>query len=145
MKHCVSCLIYYLKPSRSKIQIKRVKILQTVKRLSRYRGKKNAWSHVNRKLASQGEQNIQSILEKYPVICKLLLGSLSNDHGDGNQNGKNSIGLQQQNNNFARASRFLYISLPRQHDYNVKLKCLISRFVKDGNTRQRLSFSISEL
>ena len=29
--------------------------------------------------------------------------------------------LDKQNNNFARAARFLYISLPPSHDYNVKL------------------------
>ena len=32
--------------------------------------------------------------------------SLSNDDGDGNENGKKAIGLDKQNNNFARASRF---------------------------------------
>ena len=34
------------------------------------------------------------------------MGSLSNDDGDGNENGKKAIGLLWQNNNFARASRF---------------------------------------
>ena len=33
-------------------------------------------------------------------------GSLSNDYGDGNENGDKAIGLNWQNNNFARASRF---------------------------------------
>ena len=33
--------------------------------------------------------------------------SLSNDDGDGNENGKKAIGLDWLNNNFARASRFL--------------------------------------
>ena len=33
-------------------------------------------------------------------------GSLSNDEGDNNENGKKPIGLDWQNNNFARASRF---------------------------------------
>ena len=32
--------------------------------------------------------------------------SLSNDDGDGNENGKEAKGLDKQNNNFARASRF---------------------------------------
>ena len=36
-----------------------------------------------------------------------LLGSLSNDDGDGNEKGKKAVGLDQQNNNFARVSRFL--------------------------------------
>ena len=35
-----------------------------------------------------------------------MLGSLSNDDGDVNENGKKAIGLDWQNNNFARASRF---------------------------------------
>ena len=35
-----------------------------------------------------------------------LLGSLRNDDGDGNRNGKKAIGLDWQNNNFARASCF---------------------------------------
>ena len=34
------------------------------------------------------------------------LGSLSNDDGDGNENGIKPIGLDWQNNKFARASRF---------------------------------------
>ena len=32
--------------------------------------------------------------------------SLSNDDGDGNENGKKAKGLDKQNNNFARALRF---------------------------------------
>ena len=34
------------------------------------------------------------------------LGSQRNDDDDGNKNGKKAIGLDKQNNNFARASRF---------------------------------------
>ena len=34
---------------------------------------------------------------------------------------KKSNSLTRQNNNFARASRFLYISLPSLHDYHVKM------------------------
>ena len=50
------------------------------------------------------------------------LGSLSNDDGDGNEDGRKATGLDWQNNNFARASRFLYISLsPLLHDYNAKV------------------------
>ena len=36
----------------------------------------------------------------------LLIWSLSNDDGDVKENGNNAIGLDQQNNNFPRASRF---------------------------------------
>ena len=34
------------------------------------------------------------------------IGSLSNNDGDVNENGKKAMGLDYQNNNFARASRF---------------------------------------
>ena len=34
---------------------------------------------------------------------------------------KKSNSLTRQNKNFARASRFLYISLPSLHDYHVKM------------------------
>ena len=37
------------------------------------------------------------------------LGSLSDDEGDGNENGRNAIGLNWQNNNFARSSRFFVL------------------------------------
>ena len=47
--------------------------------------------------------------------------SVSNDDGDGNKNGKKAMGLDSHNNNFARRSRYLYISLPSLHDYNVQL------------------------
>ena len=46
------------------------------------------------------------------------LGSLRNDDVEGNENGKKAIGLDKENN-FARASRILYISLPSLHEYNV--------------------------
>ena len=49
------------------------------------------------------------------------IGSLNNYEGDGNEDGKKAIGLNKQNNNFARASRFLHISLPSLYDYNVKV------------------------
>ena len=42
------------------------------------------------------------------------IGSLSNDDGDVNENGKKAISWDRQNNNFARASQSssLYITLP---------------------------------
>ena len=46
--------------------------------------------------------------------------SISNDDGDGNKNDKKAIGLDWHNNNFARRSRYLYISLPPLHDYDVR-------------------------
>ena len=48
------------------------------------------------------------------LLVFLLLGSLSNDDGDGNDNGKKAIGLDSwQNNNFARASRFFGLTILR--------------------------------
>ena len=38
--------------------------------------------------------------------AKLSIGRLSNDDGDVNENANKAIGLDWQNNNFARASRF---------------------------------------
>ena len=52
------------------------------------------------------------------------LGSLSKEDG------KAAIGLDCQNNNFARASRFFVHSFLLLHDYDVKL--LISRFIETG-------------
>ena len=49
------------------------------------------------------------------------LASLSDDDGYGNENGNKAVGLDKQNNNFARVSRILYISLSSLHDYDVKL------------------------
>ena len=37
------------------------------------------------------------------VTLPPMVVSLSNDDGDGNENGKKAIGLDKQNNNFARA------------------------------------------
>ena len=41
-----------------------------------------------------------------PLPAPIFLGSLSNNNGDFNEKGKNPIGLDWQNNNFVRASRF---------------------------------------
>ena len=51
----------------------------------------------------------------------MILGNLSNDDVDVNENGKKAIGLDWLNNNFARASCFFVHSLPSVHDYHVKL------------------------
>ena len=40
---------------------------------------------------------------KHFVTLPPMVVSLSNDDGDGNENGKKAIGLDKQNNNFARA------------------------------------------
>ena len=50
-----------------------------------------------------------------------LFGSLSNDDGDRNEDGKKAIGLDWKNNSFARAPRFFAHSLLSLHDYKVKV------------------------
>ena len=47
------------------------------------------------------------------------------------------------NNNLARASRILYISLPSLHDYDVKMPNFM--FVEDVNKQLRNFLSLSEL
>ena len=41
-----------------------------------------------------------------PSFTLGIRDSLRNDDDDGNENGKKAIGLDKENNNFARASRF---------------------------------------
>ena len=43
---------------------------------------------------------------KFRGVLDQKLGNLSNDDGDGNENGRKAIGINWQNNHFARASRF---------------------------------------
>ena len=78
-----------------------------------------------------------------PVLSSIL-ESLGNDDGDANENGKKAIGLDSQNNDSVRASHvfvnFLTVTARVQ-----RAKCLISRYVEDMNTRQRLPFSFPEL
>ena len=72
--------------------------------------------------------------------------SLSNEDGEGNENGNKPIGLNWQNNNLARVWRFFVHSfavvarLRRENAYVIS-----SRFVEDGNTKQQFSFSFPEL
>ena len=71
-----------------------------------------------------------------------VLGSFSNQKGDGNENVKKATGLEKRNNNFARTciTLLLYISEP-----TTTCRCLISRFVENVTTRQRLPLSFHEL
>ena len=50
-----------------------------------------------------------------------LLGSISNDDGDVNDNGKKAIGLFSKTTTSHVHHAFVYISLPSLHDYNVKM------------------------
>jgi len=69
----------------------------------------------------------------------LSIGSVGNDGGDGNVNGKKAIGLISKTTTLHVHHTFLYISLPALHDYDGKMP-ILSRFVEDVNVRQRLSF-----
>ena len=51
----------------------------------------------------------------------LRKGRFSNDDGDGNENGKNAIGLIRKTTTLHVHHAFLYISLPSLHDYDVKM------------------------
>ena len=78
--------------------------------------------------------------------CKWLhnqeCGSLSNDDsGDGNENGKKTVGLYQKKYNFARASRFLSISSLSLNDYDVKVPNLTFFVGHEHNTTAFFVFS----
>ena len=49
----------------------------------------------------------RGLSEFFTFVSDTSLGSLSDYDGDGSEDGKKAIGLDWQNNNFARASRFL--------------------------------------
>ena len=71
-----------------------------------------------------------------------LIGSLSNNDGDGNEDGKKAVGLDQQNDNFARASRFF------AHFFAVAARlqresASISRFVEDAEHKTTTFFFFS--
>ena len=51
----------------------------------------------------------------------VILGSFSNDDGDGNKNFKKAIGLLSKTISLHVHHAFLYISLPLLHDYEVKM------------------------
>ena len=70
-----------------------------------------------------------------------LLGRLSNDDGDVNENDKKAIGLDWQNNNFARASRFSLFSLSSLHDYDWKMLSFTSSGGREHTTTTFFFFS----
>ena len=52
---------------------------------------------------------------------KSLLGSFSNDKGDGNENAKKAMGLLSKTTTLHVHHAFLYISLLSLHDYHLKM------------------------
>ena len=74
-------------------------------------------------------------------LSLLLIGCLSNEDGNDNGKCKKSNRLNRQNNNFARAIHFLYISLLSLHDYDIKLPNLMFC----GGCDEKIFLSLSEL
>ena len=71
------------------------------------------------------------------------MGRLSNDDGHGNENDKEATSLDEQNNNFIRASRFLYILGRRCTTATGNFLILRARFMELVNTAQNFLFSFS--
>ena len=74
-----------------------------------------------------------------PLFIKLI-GSFSNDDGDGNENVKTAIGFLGKTTTLHAHHAFLYISLSLLHDYDVKMP----NFTFHGGRKQattKFSFS----
>ena len=71
------------------------------------------------------------------------MASLSNDDGDGNENDKEATGLDEQNNNVIRPSRFLYILGRRCTTAAGNFLFSRARFMELVNTAQNFLFSFS--
>ena len=66
--------------------------------------------------------NCHSILLQSAIVAVIvILGSFSNDDGDGSENVKKAIGLLSKTTTLHVHHPFLYISLPPLQDYNVKM------------------------
>ena len=80
----------------------------------------------------------------WPREWKHSIGRSSNDDGASKRTAKKAIGLDWQNNNFARESRFFYITFLCRRCTPATWNCLITRFVEDVNTRKQafLSFPL---
>ena len=61
------------------------------------------------------------LLTMWMAVMVLILGSFSNDDGDGKEDVKKAIGLLRKTTTLHVHHAFLYISLPSLHDYDVKM------------------------
>ena len=59
--------------------------------------------------------------EKGRILRNGVVISLSNDHGEDNENSTKAIGLLSKTTTLHVHHAFLYISLPSRLDYNVKM------------------------
>ena len=91
-------------------------------------------------------QKVQQCKSLQKKVFSKIIGSLSNDDGNGNENenGKKKMFLDWQNNNFARASCFFCTFLCCCCTTTM-WKCLNSCFVENMNIIQRLYFSFLQL
>ena len=66
-----------------------------------------------------------SRIDRLPIAMEAqpcaLIGSFSNDDGDGKEDVKKAIGLLRKTTTLHVHHTFLYISLPSLHDYDVKM------------------------
>ena len=76
---------------------------------------------------------------RYP-LTSATLGTLRSDDGDGDENVKKAIGLVTKTTILHVHHAFLYISLPSQHDYDVKMPNFT---LYRGSTQETTKFSLS--
>ena len=80
-------------------------------------------------------------LPRMPAVTKIL-GSFSNDDGDGNENVKKAIGLWTKTRGLHVPHAFWYFSLPSLHDYDVKMPNFT---FYGGRVRRRIFLSLPKL
>ena len=73
------------------------------------------------------------------------VGTLRSDNGDGNENVEKAIGLLRLAKQHPCTCITLFGSFPLRHYKTTTWKCIISSFVENVNTWQRLSFPFSGL
>ena len=64
---------------------------------------------------------ILDFTEAFDTVSHAILGSVRNDDGDGDENGKKAIDLFSKTTTLHVQHTFLYISLPSLRDYDVKM------------------------
>ena len=64
---------------------------------------------------------ILDFTEAFDTVSHAILGSVSNDDGDGNENGKKTTDSFSKTTTLHVQHTFLYISLPSLQDYDVKM------------------------
>ena len=86
------------------------------------------------------------LLTMWMAVMVLILGSFSNDDGDGNQDVKKVIGLLRKTTTLQVHHAFLYISLPSLHDYDVKMpNCKFYGGRKQATTNLFFSLNLSSV